>query len=224
MTARDHEILNFLSSYHELDRARLETARKRIDELKESLASAKSPRFNDLVTRRILASTSLSRKLEDREEWDRANAFIATSLAENRKFDILALKALNAILTRGAAEFRSIAVFAGQDEYLTASAIPESLAIFESFNVEADSLLRAALLYIFVINVHPFANGNGRSARLAADWILLDHEYLPLCFPSSIQSHVAYAQNGHYPSLESCVLKCYAAIINSYSIVLGDSC
>lgn len=220
MNARDSEILRFLNSPVIQDSSLLK-AKAVLASLADELESCPDPRFVDLVNRRILASTSLSRKLEEREEWDAANAFIAKAIEGGEALEFGSLKKLNGILTKSLGEFREVAVFGCDDEYLTTASFAEAFKVFERFNAEPDPVLRAAYLYIFIINVHPFLNGNGRCARLAADWVLLENGYPALCFQSSISSHVAYAQASRYPSMNDCVLKVYAALRNSFEILLG---
>lgn len=219
-TARDSEVLAFLGSPLVPDE-RIERARKTLAAFERELESFAEPKFPDLVNRRILASTSLSRKLQEREEWDRANAFVAQAIQEDRPLTLTSLQDLNARLTNSQGEFRQVSVFGCDEEYLTPAAFEDAFAIFERLNSEEDVVLRAANLYIFTINVHPFLNGNGRTARLAADWVLLNNGFPALCFQTSIQSHVAYAQAGRYLSKNECVLKVYAALCNSYEVLLG---
>jgi hypothetical protein len=58
-----------------------------------------------------------------------------------------------------------------------------------------DPVSQAAYTYQTLVSVHPFVDGNGRTARLAADAILLKHNYLPIAFPSTALGLVIYNPN-----------------------------
>jgi len=53
-----------------------------------------------------------------------------------------------------------------------------------------EPLSKAAFLYQAVCSIHPFTNGNGRTARLITDQILIENDYAPLVFANPKYSFV----------------------------------
>jgi hypothetical protein len=58
----------------------------------------------------------------------------------------------------------------------------------------------AALLEQWLATVHPFPDGNGRTARLSADWHLALHGYPPASYPSVRASFKAIVDHGGEPA------------------------
>ncbi len=219
MNARDEAILRFLSE--PLDSPRIDAALSDLARSGAKLEEAVAPDFETLARRRILASNSLFHDAVERGRWDEANAYVEAAIQNEKAFSLEGLKDLAGLLVGSPGVLRDKAIYGCQDEYLTTESFQPAIALLaERVNALAHPILKAAYVYIWTINVHPFANGNGRTARLAADWILMSEGILPLCFPSNVQGHVAYGQAERFPSLELCVLKCCAAVDNSYKIAL----
>lgn len=222
MQVRDAAILAFLKSRPSAES--LVAARGVLATFAQVLADCADPDVQTLVRHRLVASNSLLKKQQERARWDEANGFIAGEIASGLSPSLAGLCALNHNVTDSQAGLRSIALYGCNDEYLSAASLPAAVVILEeTILTEKDPLLKAALVYIWVINAHPFENGNGRTGRLACDWILMSEGLSPLCFQSNVQGHVAYGQADRFPSMESCILKCFAAIARGYEILLGGA-
>ncbi len=218
MISRDDSILAFLQE--DVQSISLGSWVAHLKARQEQLFLAENPNISKLGQRRILASNSLLRSQPDRERWDKSNALISEWIHADSPFSLDALTALNSTLTGTQSLLRSQPVFGCQDEYLSPDWLPLAILLLsERLPLIEEPLIKAAWLYIWVINVHPFADGNGRTARLAADWQLISEGYPPLCFVSNVQSHVAYAQAERFGSLEDSVGKCLAAIDHSYDLI-----
>lgn len=177
-------------------------------------------RFELLNTRRIFASQSLGAFEQDRRNWDQANVFVAQAIQSSKPIDSSTLKMINQKLIGSDGEFRNIPVYAGDFRFPEIERFSELLDLLKTFLAEPNPLIRASLVYIWTINVHPFLDGNGRSARLFADSILLGHGYLPLCFSSNVAGHVVHGYAERTLSLAAAVAKCLNAILHSYSLLL----
>jgi fido (protein-threonine AMPylation protein) len=176
--------------------------------------------FSALNRNRILVSQSLLQSDQDRKNWDQANAYVAQVLQEEGPSPLAILKSINARLTAHSGELRNVPVYAGDFEFSHPASFPALLGILEGFLLHEDVLLRASLAYIWTINVHPFLDGNGRTARLFADYLLLKDGYLPLCFPSHVSGHVVHGYADRDLSLSEAAMKCLKAIQHSYQLVL----
>jgi Fic family protein len=69
-------------------------------------------------------------------------------------------------------------------------------ALFAEIESISDPLEKAAKLHHGIASIHPFADGNGRSARLAMNFILLAAGYPPISIPVS-------PREAYYHALES---------------------
>ena len=96
----------------------------------------------------------------------------------------------------------------------------KGLEILEKkLSIKKTPLKKAFEIYLSIVTIHPFVNGNGRTARLAADWILMSSGYLPVCFDSPIQSHVAVTLNQPLRNREVSYCKFLSAVEKSYEIL-----
>lgn len=212
-TLRPAQLLDEANALDEL-RAELSQA---ADAHPERLALAMA----DLGKRRLLASTTLgARNVEERLAWDEANRWLHRHIeGVGSRWTVASLVALNAAVLQGASGLRCEPLYSPPDRYLDPSRVAPELDALLAHEADAPPLL-AASFYIAIVTIHPFADGNGRTARLAADGILLAHGYLPLSFTSSVASHVAQMQGGAPRDAIGSLRKTLAAVRASYRLVL----
>jgi len=75
--------------------------------------------------------------------------------------------------------------------------VPDLMAeLFTEIQSIADPVERAANLHHGIARIHPFADGNGRAARLATNFILLSAGYPPVSIPAELRHE-------YYNSLEA---------------------
>ena len=66
--------------------------------------------------------------------------------------------------------------------------VPELMAaLFAELPGISDSVERAAKLHYEISRIHPFADGNGRAARLAMNFVLLAAGYPPVSIPTDLR-------------------------------------
>ena len=179
-----------------------------------------------LARKRLLASNTLRSAPRERGAWDAANRWVHDELGRDgaRRWSLSELAHLNALVTDGAGVVRRGAVYSCGQEYLAAEHVLGELhALDQHVTASArPASVIAATIYVSVVTIHPFENGNGRTARLAADRVLLAAGYLPLCFLSPVASHVAQMRSGPRRDPERCVLRVLAAVAESYATALGE--
>jgi Fic family protein len=56
----------------------------------------------------------------------------------------------------------------------------EDLSVFYELSEERDPIILAVWLHHQISRIHPFTDGNGRTARLIQDWVLLKNDYFPV--------------------------------------------
>lgn len=196
--------------------------REEIAKLVGALDENPTPCFEKMASYRLLASNTLLHKSEERTRWDRANSWMAGELEKGRAIDMEVIAQINAFQTGGDGAIRGVPVYSCGEEFLAPSALEAALNILKKdvFS-ESDPFVKASRLYSCLVVAHPFLDGNGRTARLAADYVLLGAGYLPLCFSSSIQSHVGLFSKMGAAGAQLAYHKCLRAIRQSYRIVLA---
>ena len=68
--------------------------------------------------------------------------------------------------------------------------------LFAGLSAIADPIERAAMLHYGIARIHPFADGNGRTARLAMNFVLLAAGYPPISIPTDLRQ-------AYYTALEA---------------------
>lgn len=169
--------------------------------------------------RRLLASNTL-RSGDEIGAWDQASYFVAQQAGDGRALQLADIMAINRILTGGSGALRSIPIYTGDEEYLAPGLVgalweqlPSKIAAWDG-----QGLVAAFIAYLWVITIHPFEGGNGRTARLCADWILLQAGYLPVVFPSPVATHVAMTINGPSRQISDSFVKFCQGVFYSYEL------
>jgi Fic family protein len=132
--------------------------------------------------------------------WERVKA-LAQPGATVTERDLLDLHRI--ILTRVedsfAGTYRSSAVRIAGSNHIPPNPIkvPDLMAtLFAETESISDPVERAAKLHHGIASVHPFADGNGRTARLAMNFVLLAAGYPPISIPTT-------PREAYYNALES---------------------
>lgn len=93
----------------------------------------------------------------------------------------------------------------GAPEYIPpeAAEVPDLLSELERYISETDDhpLVVAALVHYQLVTIHPFEDGNGRTARLVSGYIL-DREGYGFQGIGSLEEYFAYDANKYYASLQ----------------------
>jgi Fic family protein len=124
--------------------------------------------------------------------WDHVNALAAKG-ADFTEHDLLDTHRI--ILTRVednfAGSYRTGAVRIAGASHIPPNPIkvPDLMGeLFDGLSKVADPVERAAALHYGIARIHPFADGNGRSARLAMNFILLAAGYPPVSIAPDLRA------------------------------------
>ena len=224
------DILSYLTAtpnleLHDQQLSKLQDSRLQMEKLQPEKLSLGLQR---LARRRLFASNTLSTKSKAIGFWDEANALIGHQIAQNNTpyADLDALCQINAALhgEETPSCIRDQEIYSCDEQYLPQKYLVKAKAIHKARTSELvnQCFLLSFFNYLYVVTVHPFTNGNGRTGRLAADFTLIANSILPLYFVSPIQSHVALTIGGRPRDIDSSFRKFLQAIQNSYDIVMQN--
>jgi len=122
--------------------------------------------------------------------------------------DLLALHGI--VLTEKGGTYRSGAVRIAGATHLPPNPVkvPELIeALFSELEGLSDPVERAAKVHHGVASIHPFVDGNGRTARLAMNFILLAAGYPPVSIPTELRQDyytaLEAADSGNFPTWQS---------------------
>ncbi len=211
--------------------------RQRLDALHAELTSHPAPQFPRLAVRRLLASNTLrGGDRAARTCWDHANQELAAAITEKIPVTVSLAARLNFLLTslthprpkvnrNEISPLRTYPLFGAEGEYLPPELVPAQAALLDKrlSRSHGDPLQDAFVAYAGLVTIHPFSSGNGRTSRLLADAILLANGWLPISFPSPVQSHVAQSIGGMQRSTEGAYATFLRGMIFSYESTLSDA-
>jgi hypothetical protein len=145
---------------------------------------------------RSFASNTLKTDSAQLPGWQAAVARTAQSLASREPLALPMLEAWNRLLlgNHDTAVLRIVEQSLVGRRLLAVAEVPAALRDFEAHVLgpgEEHAVVRASRIYQWLISIHPFTNANGRTARLAADYVLIEAGYLPTVFPSPLSFSVA---------------------------------
>ena len=190
-------------------------------DLNQAVIQSKNLNFAALENQRRQGSNTLKKKNE-LTEWATANNQILDWLHKNEELDFEHVKKLNLSLNpESYGQFRTQSIFAGLGEFIEVTSLTKFENLFSKNVLKKDihPILKAAQVYQWISSFHPFENGNGRTARLAADFILMKDDYLPLSFENPFDAMVGIKSNTHHIDGNYGVRKLLKWLNNSYQII-----
>lgn len=174
-----------------------------IDGLKKSLNefddSAMTVGLKKIAEMRLNASGTLLRG--ECEGWVLANEYMQNKIQMQLAPDWEDICQLNRMMTKNQGGLvREQEIYVGTLQGCPSAELDQALSNFReeilplSKNVSANVsvLVHAALCQYWLVSMHPFHDGNGRTAILLTDWLLVLGGYLPQTFSSKIDAIVMY--------------------------------
>ncbi|EQC45359.1 Fic family protein [Bacteriovorax sp. Seq25_V] len=218
------EILTFLKT--PLDTTHGEIFHKLIQEIKTlegKLNHCERPNWSTLARARLFASTTNTKVVTDSlYKWDAANQYISREIQNDSNLDINLVSKINAILIGDEDNIRSGPIYCNDISYIDASFIEDATQDFSNLILRGNfscTFEKAFHIYLWLTTLHIFKDGNGRTGRLAADFILMKEGKLPICFESTVDAQVAQLQEKKVRSKEESYLKFLKAVRRSYLIL-----
>jgi Fic family protein len=154
------------------------------------------PNWDALNLARSYASHSLKADPGQMLRWQSANAAAAQALANKESLSFAMIENWNRVLlgSEDSPVVRTGDVSIAGRRLLAVAEVPRALEDFGEHVLRAPeehAVVRASRIYQWLISIHPFTNANGRTARLAADYVLMEAGILPAVFPSPLSFAVA---------------------------------
>jgi Fic family protein len=143
--------------------------------------------------------------------WDRVKALAqpGSSLTERDLLDLHQI-VLTRVEDSHAGSYRAGAVRISGSNHIPPNPIkvPDLMTeLFTSLSAIADPVERAARLHHGIASIHPFTDGNGRTARLAMNFILLAAGYPPISIPTELRQNyyntLEAADSGDFPTWQN---------------------
>lgn len=196
---------------------------KEIESLEEKLSHSNSLNWSELAKKRIMSSnTMMSTSLEELSKWDAANVFVSDKIQNNIDFDISTMGQINSIFIGKETIYRSGKIFGGGKEFIEQEYLNEAIGLFQELvinNKDLSTFKKAFHVYQWIVSLHLFEDGNGRTSRLCADYFLFKEGKLPICFETSMLSHCAQTLNSRVMNKEDAYIRFLKAIKRSYNIL-----
>jgi hypothetical protein len=179
---------------------------KYISQLEKLNSVIPAEKWRNFSIRRMLGSGTLSSSKETKS-WDEVNQYIHQRISTGQPPTFQDAQNINRLIhPENSGEIRKCYSVGSDTKYLHPNLINEFINNFESFLLRAveskdseEAIMNAFLCYSFGSTIHPFEDGNGRTFRSLADWILLQNGLLPVTFGNAVQARVAIGMNTQIP-------------------------
>ena len=145
------------------------------------------------------------------QAWERVKELAKpeASLTENNLLD-LHRTLMTRVQDMTSGSYRTYAVRVASSNHIPPNPVkvPDLMTeLFVGLATIADPVERAARLHHGIAHIHPFADGNGRAARLAMNFILLAAGYPPISIPTDLRqayySALEAADSGDFPAWQN---------------------
>lgn len=159
----------------------------------ETAAVAKG--LKALAELRLKASSTLLRG--EHHSWFLVNGFIQNKIQEQQEPAWIDICKINRDLTNLKGDIvRKQEIYTGHLQACPYAELEMILTFFQNnilpYSDTISPLVHAALCQYWLVSIHPFKDGNGRTSILLTDWLLTKNGYLPQSFASKIDAIVMY--------------------------------
>lgn len=199
---------------------------ERFKTLTPELIHQRLPRLQE---KRMNASSTLKSKTnsKDRDSWSLANQFIAENIRLGVAPNWSLICKLNEIIINSESTIRTQNIYLGHQMAVPIENLAAEIARFVDISLnkspEEPTLNWISRCRYELITIHPFINGNGRTAVLLSDWLLGLQGYLPLSFESKVDNFIGkFSDNRRNATLENADIKLLKCLELSYKVLLGE--
>lgn len=219
----DKDISNFLRQSVHVEGTMLGLISE-VDKTKNQVGDLTHEQQVAISAARIFSSNTLKTGTESYELWNAANLFLMECLERGSGVTVQDIVKMQNKVTGREDLIRTQAIF-GSGEYISPDYLTELLSVFEKQILKASDLhplIQGAECYIWLATLHPFPDGNGRTARLICDYFLLKNNYLPITFRSPVEAHASMVKNSIRSTKEEMVSKVITSILSTYRRLLEN--
>lgn len=173
---------------------------------------------------RLLTSRSLRSCHQSMTKWQRAQKHIENWLEYNKKITLEDIINLNNLLSASqSVGFRKRDIYTPMIKHVEPRDLDAIMQYFYAFFQKSSSqggIKQAFVCRYWICSIHPFADANGRTSQLMADYILLQNGFVPQAYVSLLESLIiADPINKSYMTPHQAFKKFAYSIINAYDIL-----
>jgi len=188
------------------------------------LSSSELIQRSEILSEYRKKSSSTLQKQEI-ESWIQANQFISEKINAGKAPTWADLCYINKLFDpESGGRLRTTQVFVGNYQTCSPDDLPQLINIYiKEVLVESQTLhplLWASRARYWLVTIHPFIDGNGRTSNLVCDWILALNGYLPLSFHLKVDSHIGgWEGRSHFSDFDYACIKTLSAVKNTYELM-----
>lgn len=159
------------------------------------------------------------------ESWKKANEYVSQKITASIFPTWEDIENINKICNPSTGgQLRNCPVYIGNHKACSPETLPVLIQAYIndilSFNNVVHSLITACHARYWLVTIHPFIDGNGRTSNLICDWILALNGYLPVSFGLKLDAHIGgWGGRSHFSDLNYACLKTLLAIKHTYQIL-----
>jgi hypothetical protein len=199
-----------------------------IKEHQSALAARQEPIIDTALRRlsscRLCASSSLRRCPQSLTQWHKAQKLLESWLKHDKNINLEDIIKLNFLLSASPkAGFRTTNIYTSMVKHVDPGELEAMMDYFFAFfqkSKSKGSLYQAFVCRYWICSIHPFADANGRTSQLVADYILLQNNMLPQAYFSLLEALIiADPLKKSYMTPHQAFKKFAQTIINAYLII-----
>lgn len=174
---------------------------------------------------RLSSSQTMGKQSPDAiDRWNKAQAYLFSN--STKLFQFETIKKLNEILTDDSDNERNQDIFAGGATFMSNE--EKNLELKNFINNVLPSLsnlhpiVASTAIRYWLVSLHPFKDGNGRTAQSLGDAWLLLNQYPPLFFKNSHQGSFAYIPNYREDfNFNDALNSSFVGLDNAFKMIFG---
>lgn len=195
-------------------------------------------RFTELPVEQVLHSSQIlgpyrrwssgTLKKGGHQAWEQANLYVSDKVNWGQLPSWDDVVYLNQIISpEHCGVLREDEVWIGNHKACSIEELKKGLKIFRenllSKGDQENPLIWASRLRYWLVTLHPFYDGNGRTSNLLCDWVLALNGYLPLSHRLKSDAHIGgWSTRSHFSNFEFACFKTLSAILHTYEFVLNQ--
>lgn len=183
-------------------------------------------RSQKLTHYRAQSSSTLQKSKHD--SWVEVNTFASERIKQSEYPTWNHVREINKILDPNkGGEVRNVEIFIGQHSAPSPNELPTLLDHYINHILPPTEslhpLIHATAARYWLVTLHPFIDGNGRTSNLICDWILALNGYLPLTHQLKVDSLIGgWGPRSQFSNFDFAFSKTMNAIKNSCLLFLED--
>lgn len=200
-----------------------ESLREKMFELPEETLRAQLHKLS--VLRLSSSQTNGTQSPEALERWNNAQALIHSNTSSLLTFELITKT--NELLTGNINPERSQNIFAGGASFLSNEEKDIELEHFKNKIlpelIDHHPIVASTAIRYWIVSLHPFKDGNGRTSQSVGDALLLKNQFPPLFFKNPHQGSFAYIpKHRENFTFNDALHSSFVGLCNSFNLILEN--